>query len=758
VTKTNCSLIACALAVMGCAQAQTFSVLHTFQYFPHGASPYAPVRRDPNTGDIYGTTNGGGSYNAGVVFKLDSAGTQTVMHTFTGGADGGNPCAGLSADSAGNLYGTTYQGGAAGAGVNKLGAGVVYKIDTSGQFSVLYTFTGGADGSGPAASVLLDSSGNVYGTTYYGGASGYGVVFKIGSAGQESVLYSFKGSPDGANPLAGVTADDAGNLYGTTYGGGSGPAGAVGVVYKLTASGQESVLFSFADEDTGNYPMTGVILDSSGNIYGSADYVVYELSAAGQFTVLYNFSNTGGVSGLTRDSSGNFYVALAAPSQYLAYLNGAVFKLTASGTISRLYEFQGALMRPAVSGPSRDQYPNAGVVLDSSGNLYGTTASQGTAGIVYEIEASGKVKSLYAFAPSAGGTYPWSGLTLDAAGNLYGTTQRGGGRGDAGVVYKLTPNGKETVLYSFAGGPTDGERPQTGVVLDQAGNIYGTTSIGGADNYGTIYKLTPSGQETVLHSFTDGADGAYPTGIALDSAGNLYGTTAEGGTGTRTDAQEGVVFEIDAAGNFSILYSFTGLSDGGMPLGGVALDKAGNLYGTTLYGGVGGGAIFKIDTAGAYSVLHTFQGSDGEYPWAGVTLDSAGNLYGTCETGGQGFGTVYKLNRAGDFSVVYAFPQGPGGYGSPEGPVVVDEFGNLYGTLAGGPSTPGGPPGSYGQVYEIDTSRNEIVLYNFPGGDGGSNATGIPVTLDSKGSLYGAAEGGFFTPTGGGMAFKIELP
>ncbi len=277
--RTSYLLITCALAAMGCAQAQAFSVLHTFQYFPHGASPYAPLYRD-SSGNLYGTTNGGGPYNAGVVFKLDSAGSLTVMHTFTGGADGGNPCAGLAADSAGDLYGTAYQGGAAGAGANKAGAGVVYKIDSSGQFSVLYTFTGGADGSGPSAAVIPDSSGNVYGTTYYGGSSGYGVVFKISPAGLESVLYSFKGSPDGAYPLAGVTADDSGNLYGTTYGGGSGPP--LGVVYKLTASGQETVLFNFADGDTGNYPMTGVILDASGNIYGSAYTVIYESERSGQ--------------------------------------------------------------------------------------------------------------------------------------------------------------------------------------------------------------------------------------------------------------------------------------------------------------------------------------------------------------------------------------------------------------------------------------------------------------------------------------------
>jgi uncharacterized repeat protein (TIGR03803 family) len=175
VAKVNrlLSVLACAAAIASGARAQTFSVLHTFQYFPHGASPYAPLLSDAN-GNLYGTANGGGENNAGVVFKIDTDGKLTVLHTFTGGADGGNPCAGVVADSAGNLYGTTYQGGVAGAGVYHSGAGVVYKIDTSGKFTVLYTFTGATDGSDPIAGVTLDSAGNLYGTTYYGGTEGDG--------------------------------------------------------------------------------------------------------------------------------------------------------------------------------------------------------------------------------------------------------------------------------------------------------------------------------------------------------------------------------------------------------------------------------------------------------------------------------------------------------------------------------------------------------------------------------------------------------
>jgi len=747
-----CSLLflaTCALAITGAARAQTYSVLHNFQYFPHGASPYAPLFRGAG-GDLYGTTNGGGPYDAGVVFRLDTTGSQTVLHTFTGGTDGGNPCGGLVADSAGNLYGTAYQGGIAGA--NKRGAGVVYKIDSSGQYTVLYSFSGGADGSGPIAGVIVDAAGNLYGTTYSGGAQGNGVVFQFSATGQESVLYTFAGSPDGANPYAGVTADAAGNLYGTTFNGG---VHTLGVVYKLAPSGQETVLYSFDGATKGGPPFVGVVLDAAGNIYGAAGSVAYKLNPAGSFAELAYFGANTNLSGMARDSAGDLYIVSNAGGTS-EWKHGAVFKLGSSGKASLLYQFAGDKVA------SGSQGLNASVILDSAGNLYGTSPFAGTAGIVYEIEASGTVKKLYDFLPAYGGYVPSSGLTLDVAGNWYGTTAGGGGPANAGVVYKMSPAGKETVLYTFKGGSTDGANPGANVVLDQAGNLYGAAVNGGTYNQGVVYKLAPTGQETILHNFTGRADGSFPTGIALDSSGNLYGTTEFGGEGSQTGIQEGVVFKIDAAGGFSLLHSFTGLSDGGNPEGGVVLDPAGNLYGTTNLGGLGNpgaGVVFRIDTTGAYSVLHAFLAyTDGGYPMAGVTLDSAGNLYGTCGGyGPQNGGTVFEVDAAGNFSVLYAFVGGAAA-GFPYAGVVRDASGNLYGTIsiAADPSFCPGTAGSCGIVYKIDTSGAETVLYSFSGGFDGSDPE-TPVTLDG-GHLYGTASGNFFAPVGGGVAFRIRLP
>jgi len=193
-------------------------------------------------------------------------GSEIVLYSFTGGVDGGNPQSPLIRDSAGNLYGTTRVGGAS-------NQGVVYKLDATGHEMVLYSFTGGADGAHPYAGLILDSAGNLYGTTYRGGPANAGVVYKVDVAGFETVLYAFTGSADGGNPYAGVIRDSAGNLYGTAHNGGINPfgTGGLGVVYKVDATGHETVLYSCPGgaDDGCRYPVAGVIHDSHGNLYGT---------------------------------------------------------------------------------------------------------------------------------------------------------------------------------------------------------------------------------------------------------------------------------------------------------------------------------------------------------------------------------------------------------------------------------------------------------------------------------------------------------
>ena len=716
------------------------TVIHSFRYFPQGAAPYATLIRD-QSGNLYGTTNQGGVYAAGAVFVLAPSGAYTVLYSFTGGSDGAHPYAGLIRDSAGNLYGTTFQGGSA-------GAGVVYKLSPAGQETVLYTFSGGVDGANPYAGVISDPAGNLYGTATAGGKSNAGVVYKVDPSGTETVLYSFTGGADGANPYAGLIADPSGNLYGTTRGGGQASSG---VLYKLNMSTGQTVLHSFGPP-SGETPMAGVIRDPEGNLFGTATTVIYKFSANGHYSVLHDLpvGLTGGPAsaGVIRDNQGNLYgttdpVVGPIPS-YSPF--GSVYKLNTVGFLTALYSFPGA---PQSGGAATG--PNGGLVFDPFGNLYGATPYGGIGGMLYQVDAAGHPQSLYSLPAAQNGTTPRAPVTVGPAGEIYGTTTAGGAA-NAGIVYKIQADGRQTVLYTFSGGD-DGAYPQAGVALDSSGNIYGTTQSGGAANQGVVYKLTTAGQETVLHSFTGGVDGANPFGgVILDSSGNIYGTTFSGGAASRTGLPEGVVFKLDPSGNESLLYSFTGLADGGAPAAGVILDSAGNLYGTTVYGGFGFGVVFSISAAGQESVLYSFTGeADGGNPYAGLIRDSSGNLYGTnVNFGFGGGGVVFRLSALGDLDVLYSFSAGAGG-NSPFSGVVRDTAGNLYGTADYGGNS--GCLFGCGVVYQITPSRQELILYSFTGqADGGNPVAGV--TLDAGGNLYGTA--GQDGAAGGGVVYHVS--
>jgi len=367
---------------------------------------------------------------------------------------------------------------------------------------------------------------------------------------------------------------------------------------------------------------------------------------------------------------------------------------------------------------------------------------------------------LHTFTNAPDGASP-TGSVLDAKGNLYGTTDYGGDSAcDApygcGTVFKLDTTGKETVLYSFTGAGGDGANPWAGLVLDAKGNLYGTTTAGGnlacsaPDGCGTVFKLDTTGKESVLYSFIGSPDGSKPeSGLVLDAKGNLYGTTRDGGA-----YDNGTVFELDTTGNESVLYSFTGGADGSTPEAKVVRDAQGNLYGMTKVGGAYGyGTVFELNTTGNETVLYSFAGgTDGSDPRGPVLLDTQGNLYGMTDNGGDlacvpadggyGCGTVFKLDTAGNITVLYAFTgTGGGGAGPDYSGLVQGADGNLYGTTTTGGDlacfAAYGWPYGCGTAFKLDTSGKETVLYAFTGagGDGAGPIAGLE--QDAKGNLYG---------------------
>jgi uncharacterized repeat protein (TIGR03803 family) len=394
--------------------------------------------------------------------------------------------------------------------------------------------------------------------------------------------------------------------------------------------------------------------------------------------------------------------------------------------------------------------------------------------------AASTFKILHVFRRFSGGHNAMGTLVSDAAGNLYGTTFNGGFVSNTafcgttsegcGVVFKLAPNPDGTwtehVLHTFKGGSTtDGGFPLAGVILDAAGNLYGTTFAGGSDASGTVFELMPNPDGTwtehVLYSFMGGGDGAVPfAGVILDAAGNLYGTTYSGGSSTCMNDWGpgcGVVFKLthksDGTWTEHVLHRFTGGKDGGSPFAGVILDAAGNLYGTNT------GVVFKLapnpDGTWTEHVLHSFTGGDGANPGAGVIFDAAGNLYGTTTYGGlSNVGVVFKLTHKSDGTwtehVLYSFTGGGDG-AYPWAGVILDATGNLYGT------TYYGGVGNFGQgngvVFELTRSASggwsERVLHAFLG-YGANPYAGL--LRGASGNLYGTASGG----TSGGLVFEIK--
>ena len=379
-----------------------------------------------------------------------------------------------------------------------------------------------------------------------------------------SVIHQFTGFADGGAPFGGVVLDGAGNLYGTTWVGGQRNAGAV---YQLKRSGSGYVLnplYNFIGGIDGRMPESNVVFGRGGALYG--------------------FTNEGGYYGRG--------VVFSLRPQ--SHFSGSVLGSWAQDV---LYAFRGI-------GSGDGTYPVYGkLVFDPAGNIYGTTQKGGAndAGTVFELSGSGDTwtyTTLHDFGATGDGSQPLHGVIFDNAGNLYGTTA-GGGLYGGGTVFQLAPSASgwtENIIASFDGSNAVGGEPQAGLIMDQAGNLYGATAIG-AQSDGAIFELTPSGnswQMTVLHQFAGGNQYGVVGNLAMDAQGNLYGNTYGAGA-----YLEGMVFKLAPSVNgwtFTDLYDFTyGYNDGGNPSGDLAIDGQGNLYGTCQNaGGSGKGTLWKV--------------------------------------------------------------------------------------------------------------------------------------------------------------------
>lgn len=769
------------------AIAGTELTLHSFNPAYPGWYPNGGLIAD-SAGNLYGVTSNGGAYGYGTAFEFvpnKSGGwSEKVLHSFSGANDGGDPLGGLIFDTAGNLYGMTAFGGSAN--------GTVFELKPNGDGSwtekTLYNIDQSEESALFQSGLMFDQKGNLYGAT--GGATDPGSVFELSPSSngewKETVLQSFSWAGSGGNsPIGPFVIDQSGNVFGVASAGGNGCSGAsCGLVFELSPSSggkwNETVVHQFAGGNDGEYPSGGLVSDGAGNLYGTTSYggtgcygcgTVFELTPAGngQWTkkTLYNFQGSSDgedpAFALTFDAAGNLY-GVTYGGGGLGFCDyggcGTVFELTPSGSQwseTVLWRFNNSVDGYDTSGP---------VFLNAQGQVLGELSfghDLGEHGLIFSLSNPG---GQWALSTISGFTFidgfdPYTSLLADSKGNLYGTTAYGGAAG-IGEVFEMTQASgggwNEKMIYSF---PTGGYYPNlfnpttfpSPLIADSAGNLYGETQAAGTKNVGMVYELSPAPNgtwlETTLYSFSGGDGGVAPSGgLIMDNAGNLYGTTlygAKDAVSNQWRSGNGVVFELRPGKNGvwteKTLHQFAGYpTDGAQSVAGLALDSAGNLYGTTTIGGSCGGCgtVFELtpeDGAWRETLLHSFLGGgqDGLGPLSSLVLDKSGNLYGTTQSGGSGSaGTVFELSPSAggnwNESFLVEFPDSQGN-GNPPGNLARDGAGNLYGTTSAGNA-----------VFELSPTSNGRWDYEVLGIAPGYLLDGV--ILGPSGYLYGTTNGG----------------
>jgi uncharacterized repeat protein (TIGR03803 family) len=722
-------------------------VLHTFTGGTSPAAPYAGLILSPD-GNLYGTSSAGGTSNRGTVFRVTPAGALTVLHSFSGEADGSMPIGGLVLANDGNIYGTTSDSH------QPLSLGAVFRLTPNGVFTIA-TDIPPANSGRSYASLIQASNGLIYGTgagPIAAASTVFGAVFSVAltPTGTTSVRFSHRfgdpGNPpmsgglDGTNPLAALVEGSDGNLYGTTQLGGS---FGLGTIFRMAPNGAVTILHPFAGGQDGAYPYAALIQASDGNFYGTTSQggicdcgTLFRMTPAGDITLLHAFNGgTDGaypVAALTQGSDGDFY---GTTSQGGLLNRGTIFRMTPSGVLTTLHAFD--------DGEGRA--PMAPLLEVGDGTFYGTTLAGGQLdlGTIFTVNRTGDTRVLVMF--ETDGAVPLAGLVRGNDGALYGTTVSGGLFG-LGSFFRLAASGALSVLHGFAGWP-DGLQPAAAVLQGRDGNFYGTTTAGGSNFNGAAFSVTATGALTVVHSFAGMSDGYSPLARLLQTTdGNLYGTTMYGGA-----FNHGTVFRITPDGVFSSLYMFTGGLDGGYPTAGLVQASDGQLYGTTSFNGrFNAGTAFRISLDGTLTTLHAFAGGrDGAYPMAALAPGPSGSLYGTTYGGGSlGNGTIFSMTRDGRVTVLHAFGDGADDAALPMSAPILGSDGNLYGL-----SSSGGAAGC-GTLFQITLGGVITVLHVFHGGAADGCGPVGELVQNPDGRLVGLTMGG--GPADAGVAFRLN--
>ncbi len=758
-----------------------FSVLHNFGTYTVISPWGSPI--EGSDGELYGAATAGGPDNAGVVFRISKNGTgYTVLHPFTGGADGKKPIAGLIEGSDGKLYGAAEQGG------STENFGVVYRLERDGSgFTVLHTFAE-SDGGLPRGRLTEGQDGLLYGTTTFFGKFGAGGVYRIAKDGtgytivynhndedalncQGGVLYiPSPNCPACPKPVAEcqditVTLDLSGEATIQAADVDNGSTAACGLqamsvspdMFDCNSLGVQPVTLTVTDVfgRTGECTANVTVLEGGPQFFGTGlgpeVGSIFAFSPDGsQFEQLHRFraSLLGPYAGVVQHSDGYLYgTTYGDDSQG----NGGVYRIQPDGSnYEILHRFSG----------SDGTGPYAGLTIRSDGYLYGTTVSGDNGSVVFRIQPDGtnfSVVSNFSYSDYlTKGTTLYAGVTDGGDGYLYGAAYEGGA-GSGGTIYRLFPDGTGfQVLKSFSNDPSDpgqaGFTPLGSLLAGGDGFLYGTNSYGGSNGHGTIFRISLDGTVfEVLHQFDNNLDGAAPRAkLTKGSDGLIYGSTTNGGgAGMAT----GTNFRLNPDGTgFQVLHTFhySNFATEGYEPGSALLEGGdGYFYSTTANGGsLNGGTLFRMHPDGTdFSILRAFDyNQEGQWAYGALILGADGLLYGTLNDNvDPGTGSVFRVLPDGtDFEVLYGFNTHPSG-NSPKGELAWGGDGFLYGT-----TTAGGMNGA-GSVYRVKPDGSAFsMLYSFTSISGVNPYSGVLPGGD--GYLYGtAATGG----AGYGVVYRL---
>lgn len=616
------------------------------------------------------------------------------IETVQGFALGSNqPDCTLVKDAFGRYYGTTFSGGGPG-GFG--GPGTIFRVSASGNISTLHFFNY-SEGAGPVRGLTAGTDGNFYGITLQGGDADVGTAFRIAPDGSFALLHSFSGQ-DGAKPSSRLLLASDGNFYGTTLEGGS---QGLGTVFRLTHAGEMNTLVSFGADTVGNRPFGDLVEGQAGVIHGTNSSsgspgsegpgTVFSVSFGGNASLVASFAgmpftSTSFPNGLTKAADGNLYGTTPGGG---THDRGTIFKVTPAGVLSEVSEF----------GPQHGRSPGSALAQAKDGSLYGTTYDGGdfNSGTVFKLSPSGELTTLASFeAGTAGPSYPAGGLIQVAPGAFVGTSTSGGVNG-IGTMFRVSSRGALSVKASFHGVPN--HSPDSKMIQGEDGTFYGTTATGLYEKR-AIFKMSPKGKISSLME-VEQLEGKIILGWVDSKRKEVYGVLTNGG-----ELGVGLAFKVDWKGKMTPLYSFEEIS--AFP-NSLVKGSDGNWYGTTREGGTHlSGSFFRLTEAGVFTTLSEFDPETSRFPNPGLIEASDGNFYGTTEYGGtKGEGIVFKISRLGEFTVLANFGENGTSGGWRNSGLVEGSDSNFYGIL------PRGGPSDAGSVYKVTPEGVLSILSSF---------------------------------------------